>query len=228
MMEMRIGMQDSTLCNLASSRCCQADSDFDLDLDCADVRKKRIAARRLTPLDNVSPISYYPILNILSGLLHMHTERQLNPDPRGTPETSLLPVWRRIHQAMGMRLSRHGVPLSLAVALLHIHTRDEPAEPTRLADQILLPRQTITFILDALERKGLAHRRPHPVDRRRKVIVLTPRGRQKAQTILDDLVSYETEAARLTFAPPEADVFRQTVVRLADVLEQLNTPDTRS
>ena len=154
----------------------------------------------------------------------MPNERQTNPRPRVTSEASLLPVWRRIHQAMGQRLSRHGLPLSLAVALLSLHTRDEVAEPTRLADLLLLPRQTMTFVLDALERRGLARRRPHPVDRRRKIIALTARGHQRAQAILDDLIAYETDAARLTFLPDEAAAFRQTVTRLADVLEQLNLP----
>ena len=144
------------------------------------------------------------------------------PAPRVTPETSLLPVWRRIHQAMGLRLSRHGLPLSLAVALLRLRTQDEAAEPAQLADLLLLPRQTMTFVLDTLESKGLARRRPHPVDRRRKIIQLTPRGHQRAQAILDDLIAYETDTARLTFSPDEATVFRRNVARLADVLEQLN------
>lgn len=144
------------------------------------------------------------------------------PAPRVTPETSLLPVWRRIHQAMGLRLSRHGLPLSLAVALLRLRTQDEAAEPAQLADLLLLPRQTMTFVLDALDRLGLARRRQHPVDRRRKVIQLTPRGHQRAQAILDDLITYETDAARLTFASDDAGAFRHTVARLADVLEQLN------
>jgi DNA-binding MarR family transcriptional regulator len=146
------------------------------------------------------------------------------PEPRVTPETSLLPVWRRIHQAMGQRLSNHGLPLSLAVALLSLHTRDEVAEPAQLAGLLLLPRQTMTFVLDTLENKGLARRRPHPVDRRRKIIQLTPRGHQRAQAILDDLIAYETDASRLTFSSDEAMAFRQVVSRLADVLEQLNRP----
>ena len=152
----------------------------------------------------------------------MTIDKHSPPLTRVTSETSLLPVWRRIHQAMGQRLSRHGLPLSLAVALLSLHTRDEVAEPTRLADLLLLPRQTMTFVLDALERRGLARRRPHPVDRRRKIIALTARGHQRAQAILDDLIAYETDAARLTFSPVEAAAFRRTVARLADVLEQLN------
>ncbi len=152
----------------------------------------------------------------------MRADIQPSPAFRVTSETSLLPFWRRIHQAMGLRLSRHGLPLSLAVALLSLHTRDEVAEPARLADLLLLPRQTMTFVLDALERRGLARRRQHPVDRRRKVIQLTPRGHQRAQAILDDLIAYETDAARLTFASDDAGAFRHTVARLADVLEQLN------
>jgi len=154
----------------------------------------------------------------------MPNERQTNPRPRVTSEASLLPVWRRIHQAMGQRLSRHGLPLSLAVALLSLHTRDEVAEPAQLAGLLLLPRQTMTFVLDTLENKGLARRRPHPVDRRRKIIQLTPRGHQRAQAILDDLIAYETDASRLTFSSDEAMAFRQVVSRLADVLEQLNRP----
>ena len=144
------------------------------------------------------------------------------PAPRVTPETSLLPVWRRIHQAMGLRLSRHGLPLSLAVALLRLRTQDEAAEPAQLADQLLQPRQTMTFVLDALERQGLARRHPHPVDRRRKVIRLTPKGDQRAQAILDDLIAYETDVARLTFTETEASAFRLTVTRLAGVMEQLS------
>ena len=153
----------------------------------------------------------------------MRADIQPSPAFRVTSETSLLPFWRRIHQAMGQRLSRHGLPLSLAVALLSLHTRDDVAEPAQLADLLLLPRQTMTFVLDTLESKGLARRRPHPVDRRRKIIQLTPRGHQRAQAILDDLIAYETDAARLTFAPDDVGAFRLTVARLADVLEQLNS-----
>ncbi|MGI6494497.1 MAG: hypothetical protein ACOX5G_00100 [Kiritimatiellia bacterium] len=37
-----------------------------------------------------------------------------HPEPPDVPPlASLLPVWRRIQQAMAQRLSSHGVPLSL-------------------------------------------------------------------------------------------------------------------
>src|SRR5262245_34918350 len=38
---------------------------------------------------------------------------------------------------------------------------------------------TATWIVDRLEAKGLAERRPHPADRRARLVFLTPLGAQK-------------------------------------------------
>lgn len=152
----------------------------------------------------------------------MPSDNELHPERQTSPLVGLLPVWRRIQQAMAQRLSSHGVPLSSAVALLYLNAHEEEYEPAQLADKLLVPRQTTTFILDSLESKRLARRRPHPVDRRRKVIQLTARGRQQAQLIRDDLLAYETSAANMIFSPDEAACFRNTVTRLADAMEELN------
>jgi DNA-binding MarR family transcriptional regulator len=45
-----------------------------------------------------------------------------------------------------------------------------------LAERLRLTPSTITAVLDRMDRAGLAHRSPHPTDRRRIVITLTPRG----------------------------------------------------
>lgn len=144
-----------------------------------------------------------------------------------TPEdvTSLLPIWRRIHRAMLQRLFSHGLPFTVASALLCLYTNADDAEPARLADQLLLPRQTMTFVLDALERAKLAHRKPHPVDRRRKIIMLTAKGTRTAREILTDLRRYESDAAQATFTPQGARAFRDSVTQLADALERLNHPE---
>lgn len=142
-------------------------------------------------------------------------------------ETSFLPLYRRVNQAMAVRLARSGLPVTSAAALLHLHTCPDDSEPSRLADHIHAPRQTMTFILDALERMGLAHRKPHPVDRRKKVIALTPKGRRLAQSILDDLLLFEAKAAAATFSPCEMETFRAFVVKFAKALEQQNNAPTR-
>ena len=40
-------------------------------------------------------------------------------------------------------------PLSSAVALLYLNAHEEEYEPAQLADKLLVPRQTTTFILDS-------------------------------------------------------------------------------
>jgi DNA-binding MarR family transcriptional regulator len=45
-----------------------------------------------------------------------------------------------------------------------------------LAERLRLTPSTITAVLDRMDRAGLANRSPHPTDRRRIVISLTPRG----------------------------------------------------
>ena len=136
---------------------------------------------------------------------------------------TFLPIWHRIYHVMGMRLASHGLQLSQAAALMRLYTHPEANEPTLLAEQLCLPPQTITFILDSLEQQGMAERKPHPTDRRRKVITITAIGAAKAKTILDDLFAFETAVSRATFKDDEAIKFRRTVECLADNVEKLNT-----
>jgi DNA-binding MarR family transcriptional regulator len=62
-----------------------------------------------------------------------------------------------------------------------------------LADEWRCDASTATWIVDRLEAKGLAERRPHPTDRRVKLVVLTAKGA-------------ETKAAMIagTYSPPPA------------------------
>lgn len=47
-----------------------------------------------------------------------------------------------------------------------------------LAEEWKLDASTATWIVDRLEKRGLAERRLHPSDRRAKLVVLTPRGQR--------------------------------------------------
>jgi DNA-binding MarR family transcriptional regulator len=60
----------------------------------------------------------------------------------------------------------------------------EPLEPSVIAERLLITTGSVTSLLDTLEKRGLIRRLPHPEDRRKLLIDITP----AAQTILDELL----------------------------------------
>ena len=60
----------------------------------------------------------------------------------------------------------------------------QPLEPSVIADRLLITTGTMTSVLDTLEKRGLIRRMPHPDDRRKLLVDITPH----AQAILDDLL----------------------------------------
>jgi DNA-binding MarR family transcriptional regulator len=55
---------------------------------------------------------------------------------------------------------------------------DEPRTMSEIAAVLHCDNSNVTGIVDGLEEKGLATRRPSPADRRVKLIALTPEGRR--------------------------------------------------
>jgi len=141
--------------------------------------------------------------------------------PVTLPPTSMLPIWRTIDRAMVARLSRWGMPVSVAAATIHLYVHPEDAEPARLAEAIYIPRQSMTFTLDALERLGLASRTPHPADRRKKSIVLSAKGKKLGKTMLDDLLAFEAKAFE-AFPAQERLHLKTLCEKLAETLTALN------
>jgi len=137
------------------------------------------------------------------------------------PATSMLPVWRTVYSAMVGHLSQSGLPFSVAGATIHLYVHPEDAEPARLAEAIYIPRQSMTFTLDTLERLGLATRTPHPEDRRKKIIVLSAKGEALAKTLLEKLLHFEAQAFE-GFSEKERVQLKALSERLAEQMTQLN------
>lgn len=72
-----------------------------------------------------------------------------------------------------------GITPSVLRALVHLDER-APLSMRELAGLCLCDASYATTLVDALQRQGLAERRPHSSDRRIKEIVLTDRGRSVA------------------------------------------------
>lgn len=137
----------------------------------------------------------------------------------------MLPLWRRIHHAFEAR-GQKWLPLNARQALVHLHLHPEDGEPAVLAAETQAPRQTMTFVLDTLETQGLAVRRSHPSDRRRKRIELTRKGSALAAKILKDVLAFE--AVALSAIPADAlDTFRRLVSCYADALTRQNQEPPR-
>jgi DNA-binding MarR family transcriptional regulator len=65
---------------------------------------------------------------------------------------------------------------------------------------------TMVALIDDLERAGLAQRRPHPTDRRARVVAITPKGRralERARGLADQV---EDEVLRGLSAPERREL----------------------
>jgi DNA-binding MarR family transcriptional regulator len=85
-----------------------------------------------------------------------------------------------VSQALGLSFARVRALRRLA---------PEPLTMRALADKLKADPPYVTLIVDDLEGRGLVERRPHPEDRRAKLVSLTRSGRAavaKAEKILDE------------------------------------------
>jgi DNA-binding MarR family transcriptional regulator len=76
---------------------------------------------------------------------------------------------------VGPALAPHGVDGRELAVLNALADQDSPSQQ-ETARRLGIDRTTMVALVDALERKGLVQRRPHPEDRRRNVLELTGTG----------------------------------------------------
>ena len=67
----------------------------------------------------------------------------------------------------------------------------EPLEPSVIAERLIITTGSMTSILNTLERSGLVSRMPHPRDRRKLLIGITPKGAAIINDLLPSLHSRE-------------------------------------
>ena len=67
-----------------------------------------------------------------------------------------------------------------ALALSILADSETPVSPNNIADRLIISRASVTSLLDSLEKREYARRRPHPSDRRMIWVEPTDLGRQIA------------------------------------------------
>ena len=94
-----------------------------------------------------------------------------------------------------------GVGANEMMALAQLFTVG-PCNPTELAAFLSMTTASVTNLLDRLQRAGHVVRRPHPSDRRKVVVELTPRARDKMAAMFQFAGAATAYAAR-SMSPSE-------------------------
>ena len=125
-----------------------------------------------------------------------------------------LAVYHRMFRAVNDEMNGCGLSMARTKVLRQL-SEQGPTRQNLLATHFGLSPHSITDIVDGLERRGLAERRPDATDRRAKLVAITEAG----QACLD--VANATRERLLTQifgALSEAD--RETFIRLLDSLDE--------
>ena len=78
----------------------------------------------------------------------------------------------------------YGLSANARQVLAVVEGAGQPLEPSVIAERLLTTTGTMTSLLDTLEKRGLIRRLPHPTDRRKLLVDITP----DAQAIVDELL----------------------------------------
>ncbi|WP_146169053.1 MarR family winged helix-turn-helix transcriptional regulator [Actinoplanes italicus] len=122
-----------------------------------------------------------------------------------SPETPADLAWTMHHLAVAAAemdaavARRMGLSAGDYLALKHLAVSEEPLGPVELGRLLGLTSGAATGLVDRLEQGGHVQRRPHPSDRRRQTVTVTPQAMQRLVTELQPLAGdIDRAAAALT------------------------------
>jgi DNA-binding MarR family transcriptional regulator len=124
---------------------------------------------------------------------------------------------QRVARALARRFDEAFRPLGLTngqFSLMMALNRPEPPPMGRIAAFLAMDRTTLTAALKPIERRGLVEVRPHPTDRRSRVMALTPAGRALLARAVPIWIETHKDVEAL-LGKGEADRLRQALAALA-------------
>jgi DNA-binding MarR family transcriptional regulator len=123
-------------------------------------------------------------------------------------------VHHRLFRAVHDEMSGCGLSMARTKVLRRLSEQGPTRQSVLAADFELSP-HSITDIVDGLERRGMAERRPDPADRRAKLVAITDAG-QAALDVAN--ATWERLLTQIFGAFSETD--RATLLRLLDKLDE--------
>ena len=103
----------------------------------------------------------------------------------------------------------------------------EALTPSDVTTRLTVTTATVTGLLDTLETRQLARRRPHPNDRRSVLVEITDEGRQLLDDLTPHLIEREKEWAA-GLPPARREQLLRLLGTLQDHLRQPDEPDPRT
>jgi DNA-binding MarR family transcriptional regulator len=128
------------------------------------------------------------------------------------------------------RLARRQGNLTLVqFRVLDMLTAHDPAslEPWEIGHRLAMGSNHVTMVLDRLEHRGLVERRPHPGDRRRRLVTATPRGAETATRLAAHVTALEERLMSAALTPAERARLTTLAGALYETAAALVIPDTR-
>jgi DNA-binding MarR family transcriptional regulator len=111
---------------------------------------------------------------------------------------------RQVSEAVGLSFSRTRAVRRVA---------GEPMSMSELASALGIDRPNATTLVDDLEGQGLVRRRPHPTDRRAKIVEATRKGKTVAKRANEILGT--PPAALSALGAEDLDALRRVLTRIA-------------
>ena len=131
--------------------------------------------------------------------------------------------WFKINYAYSSWAQSHGTSENMILSLYEIASAKDGCTQQSLCRKLLLPKQTISFILHKLEKQGFLFRKENPHDRRNKLVFLTEEGKAYADDVLTKLEQAEIKAYQSMTAAQRKTV-TQGLRMLADALSEQLCP----
>jgi DNA-binding MarR family transcriptional regulator len=104
----------------------------------------------------------------------------------------------------------------------------EPLEPSVIAERLLVTTGTMTSLLDTLERRELIRRLPHPDDRRKLLVDITPAAQEIVDELLPSLHARERDVVTAALSTMEQRQLLGLVAKLQQAAMQAsNIPQPR-
>lgn len=115
-------------------------------------------------------------------------------------------------------MKHYEVNYSIYRVLRILRKNPDGVEPSVVANRLTILRQTVTNMVDDLEKKGLVTRVPHPNDRRRIYIMLTESGARLAQKLIEEMTSLEEDVLK-KFSKSEMEAYLDIRTRIIQYTE---------